>query len=184
MENPATLLTAIMFVTILGMAIGNLLMTCADIAGGLRKPRPDKVHLSWMVLLLLAMLNLFWQTILILDVPDWVFLDFLYVISGPMILLFATGIIIAPASEESDTPLAHYFAIAPRFFFMMALHEAWLIGMDISFDALSGFSLISGVLLLLFLALARTRNRQVHVAANVLAWIGFSIEIPIQAFAG
>jgi hypothetical protein len=58
MDNPATLLTAIMFVTILGMGIGNLLMTCAEIAGGLRQPPPERIQLSWIVLLLLAMLNL------------------------------------------------------------------------------------------------------------------------------
>ena len=59
MDSPATLLAAIVFVTILGMGIGNLLMTCAEIAGGLRQPPPERIQLSWIVLLLLAMLNLF-----------------------------------------------------------------------------------------------------------------------------
>jgi hypothetical protein len=56
--NPVTLLAAIMFVTILGMGIGNLLMTCAEIAGGLRQPLPERIQLSWIVLLPRAMLNL------------------------------------------------------------------------------------------------------------------------------
>jgi hypothetical protein len=55
MGNPAILLAAIMFVTILGMGIGNLLMTCAEIAGGLRQPLPERIQLSWIVLLPRAM---------------------------------------------------------------------------------------------------------------------------------
>jgi hypothetical protein len=47
MDNPATLLVAIMFVTILAIAIGNILMTCVEIAGGLRQPVPERIHLSW-----------------------------------------------------------------------------------------------------------------------------------------
>lgn len=47
MDNPTTLLVAIMFVTILAMAIGNILMTCADIAAGLRRPMPERIQLSW-----------------------------------------------------------------------------------------------------------------------------------------
>ena len=62
MDNPTTLLVAIMFVTILAMAIGNVLMACADIAGGLRHPVPEGIQLSWICLMLLASLSLFWET--------------------------------------------------------------------------------------------------------------------------
>ena len=101
MDNPTTLLVAIMFVTILGLAIGNILMTCAEIAGGLRHPMPERLHLSWILLMLLALLNLFWETTTILDIENWLFIQFLYVIAGPMVLLFATSVIAAPAQTES-----------------------------------------------------------------------------------
>jgi hypothetical protein len=58
MDNPSTLLVAIMFVTILGIAIGNTLMTCADIAGGLRRPVPERLQISWILLMLFALLSL------------------------------------------------------------------------------------------------------------------------------
>ena len=180
MDNPATLLTAIMFVTILGMAIGNLLMACADIAGGLRQPHPSRLHLSWMVLLLLAMLNLFWETTVILDVPDWAFIDFLYVILGPMILLFASSVIITPAADANIPPDDHYFGLSGRFFTMLAAQEAWLIGLDLRFDSLGIPSLISVVLLVLFAVLAISRKQRIHVAGNVIAWAGFIAPLPLR----
>ena len=166
MDNPATLLTAIMFVTILGMAIGNLLMACADVAGGLRRPAPSQLHLSWMVLLLLAMLNLFWETTAILDVPDWAFIDFLYVIIGPMLLLFASSVLIAPPASPDSTAQAHYFGLSTRFFTMMAAQEAWLIGLDMRFDSLGLPSGISLVLLVLFAVLAWSKNAEYMAQAT------------------
>jgi hypothetical protein len=180
MDNPATLLTAIMFVTVLGMAIGNLLMTCAEVTGGLRQPSPSRLHLSWMVLLLLAMLSLFWETTLILDVPDWTFLDFLYVIIGPMLLLFASSVLIAPAADASASPDDHYFGLSGRFFTMLAAREAWLVGLDLRFDSMGLPSLISMVLLVLFAVLALSRNQRIHIAGNVIAWAGFIAPLLFQ----
>jgi hypothetical protein len=173
-----------MFVTVLGMAIGNLLMTCADIAGGLRKPRPDRIHLSWMILLLVAMLNLFWETTLILDVPDWAFPDFLYVIAGPMILLFATGVICAPPDGAADSEQSHYFSLSPRFFTMMVLQELWLIGIDLRFDGLGPVTLLNGALMALFILLAVSRSARIHLAGNVIAWLGFLAPLPLAALNG
>ena len=67
MDNPTTLLVAIMFVTIIGIGIGSVLMALSDIVVGLRQPPPDRVQISWIVLLLAAYLALFWETQTILD---------------------------------------------------------------------------------------------------------------------
>jgi hypothetical protein len=179
MDNPATLLTAIMFVTILGMGIGNLLMACADIAGGLRQPPPSRIQLSWIVLLLLAMLNLFWETTAILDVEEWAFLDFLYVISGPMVLLFATGVIIAPA-PDGEAPEAHYFNLSSRFFLMLAIQEAWLVGLDLQFDSYSMTTLLNVVLAALFVVLMVSRTYRLHLIGNGIAWTGFVAPLPLH----
>jgi hypothetical protein len=179
MDNPATLLTAIMFVTVLGMGIGNLLMACADIAGGLRQPRPARIQLSWIVLLLLAMLNLFWEATAILDVEDWEFLDFLYMILGPMVLLFAAGVIIAPVAER-EAPQAHYLSMSGRFFLMLAVQEAWLLGLDVQFDMLSLASVLDGTLLILFVVLSLSKNYRLHLVGNVIAWAGFVAPLPLR----
>lgn len=114
-----------MFVTILGMAVGNLLMASADIVGGLRKPPPERIHLSWIILLLIITLNLFWETTAILDVEAWSFLDFLYMICGPMVLLFAASVIIAPAENPNADGQEHYFGMSGRLFTMLAISRSY-----------------------------------------------------------
>jgi hypothetical protein len=182
MDNPTTLLTAIMFVTILGMAIGNLIVVCAEIAGGLRKPAPERIHLSWIILLLLALLGLFWKTTLLLDIEDWVFGDFLYIILGPMLAFFAVSIVGVPPSPEHATgEHSHYFELCGRFFLMLALYQAWLIGIDLTYDSVSMATIVSGALLALFILLTINRNFGLHVAGAAVAWLGFVGQLGLQA---
>ncbi len=185
MDNPATLLTAIMFVTVLGMAIGNLLMALSDVAGGLRKPALPGVHLAWMVLLLLASLALFWETTAILDIEDWRFLDFLYLIVGPMLVLFAVSVISSPvpAAEGADG-MSAYFAVSGRFFLMLALEQAWILGLDVRYGTLGMISLPNGLLVAVFLGLMLSRNQTVHVAGTVITALAMGLSIVWQAASG
>jgi hypothetical protein len=184
MENPTTLLVAIMFVTILAMAIGSILMACAEIAGGLRRPAPERIQLSWILLMLFILLNLFWETTAILEIDQWRFTEFLYVIAGPIVLLFATGVIASPeqASENSQR-YDHYLGLSRRFFIMLALHDAWIIGIDIWFQNLNILSLVNGLLLILFLLLAFSRSLRIHVAGALLAWGGYVVELVLRSLA-
>ena len=147
MDNPSTLLVAIMFVTILAIAIGNPLMTCAEIAGGLRRPVPERIQLSWIFLILFALLSLFWEATALLEVEKWLFIEFLYVISGPMVLLFATSIITAPSqADHGEKSHSHYLELRGRSFLMLALHEAWIVGIDYWYESLSALSLINAAI--------------------------------------
>jgi len=184
MDNPATLLTAIMFVTILAMGIGNLLTACAEITGGLRHPAPEHIHLSWIILLLIALLSLFWETILVLDIEEWNFLDFLYTLAGPMLLFFSSSVIAAPADgEPSDDDHQHYFSLCRRFFLMLALHEVWLIGIDLQYGGLTQINVIDVVLVCLFFLLTVSRSFRVHLAGAAVAWICFIVPIVMQGIA-
>lgn len=181
MDNPTTLLVAIMFVTVLAMAIGNILMTCAEIAGGLRRPMPERIQLSWIFLMLFALLSLFWETTALLEVESWQFVEFLYVITGPMLLLFATSVITSPArNEQSVESHDHYFELCGRFFVMLALHEAWLLGLDVMYSSLSTMSLIGAAMLLLFLVLAFSSSLRVHVAGASLIWVGYIVGLILR----
>ena len=174
MGNPSTLLVAIMFVTILAMAVGNTLMTCAEITGGLRRPIPERIQLSWICLMLLALLSLFWETTALLEIEQWLFVEFLYVIAGPMIMLFAASVITAPSQAElSVESHSHYLELSGRFFLMLALHELWVLGIDYRYASLNIISLINGAMMLLFVVLAFSSNLRVHVAGAWLIWIGY-----------
>ena len=181
MDNPTTLLVAIMFVTILAMAIGNILTTCAEIAGGLRHPMPERIQLSWIFLMLFALLSLFWKTTVLLDVDEWLFVEFLYVMAGPMVLLFATSVITAPVKDEqSGGSHSHYFGLCRRFFIMLALHEAWILGIDYWYASPSILNLINAMILLLFLLLAVSKNLRVHVAGASLVWSGYIVVLVLR----
>ena len=181
MDNPTTLLVAIMFVTILAMAIGNILMACAEIAGGLRHPVPERIQLSWIFLTLFALLSLFWQTTVLLDIEEWLFVEFIYVIAGPMMLLFAASVIIAPVKDEqSSENHSHYFGLCRRFFVMLALHEAWLLGIDYWYANFSTLSLINAAMLCLFLLLSVSRNLRVHIAGASLIWSCYIVAVVLH----
>jgi hypothetical protein len=181
MDNPTTLLVAIMFVTILAMAIGNVLMTCAEIAGGLRRPMPERIQLSWIFLMLFALLNLFWETPVLLEVENWLFVEFLYVIAGPMVLLFATSVITAPARDQQIVEShGHYFELCRRFFVMLALHEVWILGIDYGYASFSTMSLISAAILFLYLILAFSSNLRVHIAGTSLVWAGYIVGLILR----
>ena len=181
MDNPSTLLVAIMFVTILAIAIGNALMTCAEIAGGLRRPVPERIQLSWIFLILFALLSLFWEATAILEVEKWLFVEFLYVISGPMVLLFATSIIIAPSqADHSEKSHSHYLELRSRFFLMLALHEAWILGIDYWYESLSALSVINAAMMVLFGVLAISGNLRVHIAGATLIWAGYIVSLVLR----
>lgn len=181
MDNPATLLVSIMFVTILAMAIGNILMTCAEIAGGLRHPMPERIQLSWIFLMLFVLLNLFWETKALLDVETWLFVEFLCVIAGPMVLLFASNVIIAPPQDkQSGENHGQYLELRGRFFVMLALHEVWLIGIDYWYDSFDAISIIYALMLFLLLVLAISRSLQVHITLASLIWIGYIVSLVLR----
>ena len=106
MDNPTTLLVAIMYVTIVATGLINLLMTLSDIVGG--KHKTDRIHTGWIILLLVVYMSFFWETTAILDIEGWDFLSFISFIVGPIILLFATNLITSPADVEEGAMLDQY----------------------------------------------------------------------------
>ena len=100
MEVSSSLLVAIMFVVILSMGVGNILTALASIVDRRSGIKTYGVHTAWVVLLLLIHFNLFWQMVDIFAVEDWEFLDFLVVISGPILLFFSSSVIISHSKEE------------------------------------------------------------------------------------
>ena len=170
-----------MFVTILALAIGNILMTCAEIAGGLRHPVPERIQLSWIFLMLLVLLGLFWQTLVILDKVEWLFVEFLYFMAGPMMLLFAASVITAPAKDEQGVVShSHYFGLCRRFFVMLALQQAWVLGVDYWYADLTTLSLLNVAMLSLFLILAVSSSLRIHVAGATLIWSGYIVALVLR----
>ena len=135
-----TLLVALMFVTILSMGIGNIVVTLADVLNHATTSRRDRVHVAWIVLLLLIHFNVFWHTKDILAVDDWQFAGFLLAVAGPVLLFFTTSIALTSTPDQDSDQLSEFFvALGRRFYMLLALLQVWIVGVSYSlsgsFDA-------------------------------------------------
>ena len=172
MDNPTTLLVAIMYVTIVATGLMNLLMTLSDIVGGRRKT--DPLHTGWIVLLLLAYFGFFWETTAILDVEGWDFLSFLCFIVGPIALLFATNLITSTANPDEGKMLdQYYFEQSAYFFLWLGLTQAWIIGLDIVFESVNYATWLAAFIGLLFVFLLISKNYRAHIAGLMIVGLAF-----------
>ena len=181
MDNPTTLLVAIMYVTIVATGLMAVLMTLSDIVGN--KSKSDRLHNAWIVLLLIIYLSFFWETKAILDVEGWDFLSFIAFIAGPIVLLFATNLIVSSTEPgTNEQAVAAYFQQSPRFFALMVLVQAWIVGLDIVFSNVHFDTYLTAAIGLLFICLAISRGYRVHSAGATLVGLAFVSRAFIQAF--
>jgi hypothetical protein len=169
MDNPTTLLVAIMYVMIISIGLSNLLMSISELAGG-RKPLPDRIHLSWLLLLLFAYFGHFWQTTEILDIDNWKFLNFIGFLVGPVILLFATNLLIVMPDDSAVDAEKHYMLQSNRFFFLMALFTVWIEVLDVLAGEIGLLVYIGAALIALFITLVMSNSRRLHVLGAVAGW--------------
>lgn len=180
MDNPTTLLVAIMYVTLVATGLITVLMTLSDIVTGQRKM--DRVHAGWIVLLLISYLSFFWETTAILEIEGWDFLGFIGFISGPIVLLFATNLIVAAPDGEKATMLdAFYFEQSARFFLMLLLVQVWIIGLDVIFASINLQTYLTAAIGLLFVVLIISRSYRVHIAGVAIVGLTFVLRLVLQA---
>ena len=173
MEVSSSLLVAFMFIIILSMGIGHILGAVAVMVDRRVGQRIGALHLNWTLLLLLFYFHLFWHTIDLLSTEEWGFTGFLYIMAGAILIYFATCILL-PEPDDSLDMRAHYFEVSRQFFFLLALLQAWIIGVDFLLG--TGFTsagVVNLVVLLLALLLATSRKITVHVGGTAVAWVLF-----------
>lgn len=180
MDNPTTLLVAIMYVTIVATGLVNILMTLSDIVGGKRKT--DAIHTGWLVLLLMIYLSFFWETTAILDIEGWDFLSFISFIIGPIVLLFATNLIASSADTEEGAMLdQYYFEQSGRFFLLLGLVQVWIIALDVVFENVTYTTYLTAFIGILFIFLMISKNYRVHVGGFIVVGLAFLVRSILQA---
>ena len=175
MDVSSSLLVAVMFVIILSMGIGHILVAAAAMVDRRVAQRIDVLHVNWTILLLLIYFNLFWHTLDLLSTEQWGFASFLYIMTGAILIYFATCILLPeiPADDSLDLR-AFYFEVSRQFFLMLALLQVWIIGVDVLLGA--GFTsggIVNLATLLLALLLASSQKVTVHAGGTVVAWVLF-----------
>ena len=172
MDNPTTLLVAIMFVTIVVTGIVNILMFLSSLLAG--ESKASTLHTSWLILLFVIYLCFFWQAQLILEIDGWQFLSFIGFILGPIALLFAANLVTVGHKGDDQTGLSEfYFSFSKRFFLLMLFVQVWGIGLDITFESIDWVTYLDGLIGILFVALAISKSDRLHVAGAILAWPAF-----------
>ena len=131
MEINNALLVAMMFIVLLTMGIGNLIIALASLIDKRTPQQSDMLHTSWQLLLLLMHFNLFWHVLDIFDREGWQFLEFLYIVSGAVIMYFATSILLPDQSSSNKQDVhAHFLNVKQQFFGFLGLLQIWIIGFD------------------------------------------------------
>ncbi len=184
MDVSDSLLVAMMFVVVLTMGIGNILTALAELADRRTSVTSDILPLTWAILLLGQHLNLFWDILEILSVKEWSFVDFVYILSGPIVLFLATSILLPKADSESKSASrAHYFRIARQFFLLLAAVMAWVLGADIFIGAGLRASAIWNLLsMFILVTLALVPRPRVHMIGTTLYAVVFPTVWVLRGF--
>ena len=133
MENPTGILVALMFVTIVTMAIANLLTFLAARLRDEGWMRANGLQVTWVAILGFICLDAFWRCIDILSFEDWEFAGFLLMIAGASVLFFASSTLPefvaggAPPREEGKRTSNGVF------FVLLASFEVWLVLLNLFF---------------------------------------------------
>ena len=173
MENINTLLVAFMFITILTLGIAGVLAELAEVVRNVERRDRDKLLVGWALLLLFAYFNLFWHTSDITLLEEWDFSLFLFAETGPVLLLFATQIMLGALAADPEGKQESAVRQS-RFFVIFALLQAW--GIAASFVVGTGFTAVIAievVALVTCLVLASSKNRTVHYAGLAIMWLTY-----------
>lgn len=172
MEVSNALLVAMMFVVLLTIGIGNIIVALAAIVDKRSPAKADAFHTSWVVLVLLMHFNLFWHVLDILSVETWQFVEFLYIVTGAILIFFATHVLLPDASSNTSDVRAHYFGVRRQFFGFLGLLMIWTVGVDFLMGSgLTPNGILNLVGLVLFLALASLPQPRVHTIGTGIGWL-------------
>lgn len=167
MDNINTLLVAFMFITILTLGIAGVLAELAEVVRHAGRVRKDGILVGWAALLLFVYFHLFWHTSDITLVDEWDFRLFLFAETGPVLLLFATQILLGALTDQ-DGP-ADAAVRQGRFFVIFAALQIWSVAagyvLGVGFTMASALDL---VVLLASLVLAFAKTRRIHSAGLVV----------------
>lgn len=167
MEVSTSLLVALMFVTLLSMGVGNAVNTFSTIVEKGKDSGYGKLQIGWLGFLLLSYFNMFWHVLDLLSVDKWGFAGFLYMMTGPILIYFATSILIASQSENNTniTPLTS------RFFAVFALFQGWIISVDLMMGkSFIENSVLNAVMIVIALVLMLKSDVKIHYYGLIASW--------------
>ena len=139
-----------------------------------RQIRHYALHTAWSVLLLIAMMQVWWSLWILRDRMEWTFVEYM-VLMLPYLTLALMAYIMTPKFDDEEKDIKRYYFDNSRWIFALGAFylAAW---MTFSYAVLGNpidepGSLYRFTGLLLMLALSAWKNERFHVAAVVLAYL-------------
>jgi hypothetical protein len=145
--------------------------------------RPYFIHAAWVVWLFVSLLLVWWRSP-ILVTEGWDYHHFLFFSLAPLAVAIAWLFFMpTPTEGSTDDARTQYYDKAPQAFGAMAFVAAWAIVMnlwlingDTATTAMIGWT----ILLVLFIAMTRSRNPWLHGSAATFAWIVLLSELAFE----
>lgn len=162
-------LVALMFVTILTLGIASILTTLASAIVKGDGARSRAIQFGWVGIVLLSYLDLFWQSDFLLTIDEWRFFQFLLILSGPIVLLFATQVLLASISGEGEPAGTGEPPIGRRFIVLMLCLEVWFVSVSIAFVGPQLNNLLDVVFTTVLLTMYVSRTAKTQAYATVAA---------------
>ena len=179
MEVSTSLLVALMFVTLLSMGIGNVLNTLSVIVEKGKKSGYSKLQVGWLGLILLSYFNMFWHIIDLLSIDKWGFPGFLYMMSGPLLIYFATSILISTHSEDEIKETL----VKPRFFAVFIVLQAWIITVDIMLEkSIVEHSLLNVIMIFIAFVLMSKQDETIQRYGLMVSLVVVTLAIILRSF--
>lgn len=148
---------------VLALGVTQLLQGASEFV---RSSRVYFGHAFWVLALLLIHVQLWWAMWDLHERASWTFLTFLYLLLGPVLLFFATNLLLPRTATESMDWASHFFAVRRWFFVSMAgivvwgIFVTWLVG-NVPLNHPYRVTQV-GRLVLILVGFA-SANRQLHV---------------------
>lgn len=148
---------------VLALGVTQLLQGASELV---RSSRRYPGHTFWVLALLLVHVQLWWAMWDLHDRASWTFLTFLYLLLGPILLFFATNLLLPRTASETLDWASHFFAVRRWFLVSMTgivvwgIFVTWLVG-DVPLS--HPYRVTQAGRLLFFVVGFASENRRLHV---------------------
>jgi hypothetical protein len=181
MEVSTSILVALMFVTLLSMGIGNIINTLSSVIEKGKESGYTFIQVGWFVLLLMTSFNMFWHTLELLAKDDWKFIAFLYMMVGPIILYFASSILISSKDTQRKSEVES--GIRSHFLIAVFLLQVWIITVDIILgDNEVQFNIFNIILSVILIVLINTSKIAIQRYGIIISLALVFIAIILRGF--
>ena len=164
---------------LIGLGLAELLSGVAQTIRKRATVRLYWVHFTLVIVVFLALLQMWWEIWGVRATPAWTFPGLLMMLGGPIGLFLIAHLMFPERLDGADLRAYYYQEMQPAYWLAAAtvLVSTTFRPLALGFELFTVDNLSSLVLLAVFVALARTRNALVHSVAVVIVLVALVLDI-------